>query len=89
MQPHYRSTEQIRNKLSGTPICQADAMLPLHPVIQPDARFFTTCKQPRVCMLPTERPARRQGGSGLGTPYRPEADDIDVLEPFSSALRKA
>ncbi|WP_424941931.1 hypothetical protein [Aliiroseovarius crassostreae] len=140
--------KQIREKLSGTPICPADALLPLHPaeeladlrrqisrlrkreselreaflscedpdmlegsthrvvikttrakvfdtsllppVIQSDPRFFTTREQTRVCVLPMERLARRQGVfSGMGIPYRPEADDIEVLEPFSAMLRKA
>lgn len=138
--------EQIRDKLSGTPICPADPLRPLHPadeladlrrqiarlkkreadlrdafltcadlgalegsthrvvikttrakvfdksllptVIQSDPRFFTTREQTRVCVLPNDRPARRQGVfSGMGIPYHPEADDIDVLEPFSTSLR--
>ncbi len=64
------------------------ALLP--PVIQSDPKFFTTHEQIRVCVLPSERPARRQGVfSGMSVPYSVDRDDIDVLEPFSTALREA
>lgn len=62
----------------------------LPPVIQSDPRFFTTVEQTRVCVLPSERPLQRQGVfSGMAVPYSLEPDDIDVLEPFSMALRRA
>lgn len=58
-------------------------------VIQSDPRFFRTREVTHVCLLPTERRARRQGlFSGLGLTPRPNEAEFDVLEPFAAILRE-
>ncbi|UWQ05491.1 hypothetical protein [Aliiroseovarius crassostreae] len=60
----------------------------LPPAIQSNPRFFATREQTRVCVLPTERPARRLGlFSGKGLRYRPEGEKIEAPDRFSEALR--
>ncbi|MDA5093895.1 hypothetical protein O2N63_07325 [Aliiroseovarius sp. KMU-50] len=63
------------------------ALLPS--VIQSDPRFFRSQEQIRVCILPLDRPARRQGVfTGMGICHSPDPDEIELLEPFSTALRE-
>ncbi|UWP91278.1 hypothetical protein K3X13_09275 [Aliiroseovarius crassostreae] len=60
----------------------------LPPAIQSNPRFFATREQTRVCVLPTERPARRLGlFSGKGLRYRPDGEEFGAPDRFSEALR--